>query len=74
MQSIGFKIINLNCVIGRRGIIIQLPLSILAKLIILKPIAISIPLGVVINYGISVAWYQIAALNVANRWKITSGN
>jgi hypothetical protein len=36
--SIGFKIINLDCVIGRRGITIQLPPSILAKLIILKPI------------------------------------
>jgi hypothetical protein len=37
-KTIGFKIINLGCVIGRRGIPIQLPPSILAKLIILKPI------------------------------------
>jgi hypothetical protein len=29
---------NLDCVIGRRGIAIQLPPSSLAKLIILKPI------------------------------------
>jgi hypothetical protein len=36
--AIGFKIINLDCVIGRLGIAIQLPPSILAKLIILKPI------------------------------------
>jgi hypothetical protein len=35
---IGFKIINLDCVIGRRGIPIQLPPSILAKLIISKPV------------------------------------
>ena len=35
---LGFKIINLDCVIGRRGITIQLPPSILVKLIILKPI------------------------------------
>jgi hypothetical protein len=36
--DIGFKTINLDCVIGRRDITIQLPPSILAKLIILKPI------------------------------------
>jgi hypothetical protein len=39
LRNIGFKIINLDCVIGRRGITIQLPPSSLAKLIILKPIA-----------------------------------
>jgi hypothetical protein len=38
LEYIGFKIINLDCVIGRRGITIPLPPSILAKLIILKPI------------------------------------
>ena len=38
MLFIGFKIINLDCVIGRRSIAIRLPPSILAKLIILKPI------------------------------------
>ena len=37
---IGFKIINLDCVIGRRSITIRLPPSSLAKLIILKPIPI----------------------------------
>jgi hypothetical protein len=36
MTRCSFKIINLDCVIGRRGITIQLPPSILAKLIILK--------------------------------------
>jgi hypothetical protein len=36
--AIGFKIMFLDCVIGRRGIPIQLPPSILAKNIILKPI------------------------------------
>ncbi len=36
--SIGFKIMFLGCVIGRRGIPIQLPPSSLAKNIILKPI------------------------------------
>jgi hypothetical protein len=35
----GFKIIHLDGVIGRRGITIPLSPSILAKLIILKPIA-----------------------------------
>jgi hypothetical protein len=40
LSSIGFKIINLDCVTGRRGIAIQLPSSGLAKLIILKPILI----------------------------------
>jgi hypothetical protein len=34
--TIGFKIINLDWVIGRRGITIQLSPSILAKLFILK--------------------------------------
>jgi hypothetical protein len=37
-QDRGFKIINLDGVIGRRGIAIQLPPSSLAKLIILKPL------------------------------------
>ena len=37
--SIGFKIINLNYVIGRCGITIQLAASSLAKLIILNPIS-----------------------------------
>jgi hypothetical protein len=37
-RIIDFKIINLDCVIGHRGIPIQLPPSSLAKLIILKPI------------------------------------
>jgi hypothetical protein len=41
LDDIGFKIINLDCVIGRRGITIQLPPSSLAKLIILKPIVYS---------------------------------
>jgi hypothetical protein len=38
-MSIGFKIIDLGCAMSRRGIAIQLPPSILAQLIILKPIA-----------------------------------
>ncbi|MGD9214189.1 MAG: hypothetical protein PVJ84_05225, partial [Desulfobacteraceae bacterium] len=36
-KSIDFKIMFLDCVIGRRGITIQLPPSSLAKNIILKP-------------------------------------
>jgi hypothetical protein len=38
-RNIGFKIFNLDGVIGRRGFSIQFPPSILVKLIILKPIA-----------------------------------
>jgi hypothetical protein len=37
-SNIGFKIMNLGCVIGHRGMTIQLPSSNLATLIILKPI------------------------------------
>jgi hypothetical protein len=39
IDGIGFKIIHLDCVIGRRGMTSQLTFFILAKLIILKPIA-----------------------------------
>ena len=41
-RNIGFKIINLDCVISRRGITIQFPPSILAKLISSKPINMDI--------------------------------
>jgi hypothetical protein len=34
----GFKLINLDCMIGRRGMTIQLHPSSLAKLIILEPV------------------------------------
>jgi hypothetical protein len=38
IDGIGFKIIHLDCVIGRRGMTRQLTSSVREKLIILKPI------------------------------------
>jgi hypothetical protein len=40
MTHVGFKIINLGCVIGRHSVAIQLPFSSLAKSIILMPIEV----------------------------------
>jgi hypothetical protein len=50
---IGFTIINLDCVIGRRAITVQLPPSNLAKLIILMPVFTMCGLGEIVKYYIA---------------------
>jgi hypothetical protein len=73
MINIGFKIINLDCVIGFRDLTIQLPPSILDKFIILKPIVSKYQysghygIGILITYLSRGRWQTLSAANLIHR-------